>query len=486
MTAYCSDIDTCRTLRQIIQPAVSALIASTYLSVHQNINRRGLPWYSEAVNTVIIIIVALLVPEWIFMWALRSYIIARRTQRELEQARSEAKSEWGNPGFVGNLPLAWQRGYGIGVVDRNEKYTIAHAFFVNMGGLLMYDLDGNSYGPLDMGTTIRLIRGGHLLLPRLERLQGVSKTTTFGQSFAAAQLFSFLLDCSVRICQGLPLADFEIMAYAHAWIAVASFGFWWVKPQNVSCAEVVSIEVVAMANDPDSASEPPANIGRIRGFYRTFPVWQVVYAAQYCHQTDETYTALARTPPSKATSDFCPGFSIYTALATTAPSNATLDFCLDFSIHTALATTDPSNATTLPNLSPLWTRSMAAFFITRETHGHAEVHNVHGTSVIHNYYGPVHYHSCGCTHVCPPHPVDTGLRASDGRADAPSNPDIATTTPLRKTRRIIAIAKIVFVYLIRTRNITIAKFVFVYLIRTRNITIAKLVFACLIRALSSL
>lgn len=106
MTAYCSDIDTCRTLRQIIQPAVSALIASTYLSVHQNINRRGLPWYSEAVNTVIIIIVALLVPEWIFMWALRSYIIARRTQRELEQARSEAKSEWGNPGFVGNLPLA--------------------------------------------------------------------------------------------------------------------------------------------------------------------------------------------------------------------------------------------------------------------------------------------------------------------------------------------------------------------------------------------
>ncbi|KZP09278.1 hypothetical protein FIBSPDRAFT_900646 [Athelia psychrophila] len=292
MTAYCSDIDTCRTLRQIIQPAVSALIASTYLSVHQNINRRGLPWYSEAVNTVIIIIVALLVPEWIFMWALRSYIIARRTQRELEQARSEAKSEWGNPGFVGNLPLAsdtGQRGYGIGVVDRNEKYTIAHAFFVNMGGLLMYDLDGNSYGPLDMGTTIRLIRGGHLLLPRLERLQGVSKTTTFGQSFAAAQLFSFLLDCSVRICQGLPLADFEIMAYAHAWIAVASFGFWWVKPQNVSCAEVVSIEVVAMANDPDSASEPPANIGRIRGFYRTFPVWQVVYAFAFGNQ-DSLYS----------------------------------------------------------------------------------------------------------------------------------------------------------------------------------------------------
>lgn len=92
----CTDIDRCRTLIQIVRSSVTALLAATYLSVHVNILRPNLPWYWKALDRAKIFLVALIFPDWIFMWAVRSFIVARRARTILEDARKLAQDAWAN------------------------------------------------------------------------------------------------------------------------------------------------------------------------------------------------------------------------------------------------------------------------------------------------------------------------------------------------------------------------------------------------------
>lgn len=92
----CINIDRCRTLIQILTTAITALIAATYLSVHVNILRPNLPWYWKAFDRAKIFLVALIFPDWIFMWAVRSFIVAHRARIVLEEARKLAEDAWAN------------------------------------------------------------------------------------------------------------------------------------------------------------------------------------------------------------------------------------------------------------------------------------------------------------------------------------------------------------------------------------------------------
>lgn len=105
-TSDCTDIYTCRTWYNIVQPALTALIASVYINIHQNVPRPGLSFGRQLFNIAIIFLVTLLFPEWIFAWALRTCYIALSKRNELEAARASAKELWGGTSFVGSLPFA--------------------------------------------------------------------------------------------------------------------------------------------------------------------------------------------------------------------------------------------------------------------------------------------------------------------------------------------------------------------------------------------
>ncbi|KZP02661.1 hypothetical protein FIBSPDRAFT_770376, partial [Athelia psychrophila] len=188
----CTDITNCRTFWQIVQPSVTALFAANYLSVHGNISRPNLPWYRKAYGSVMIFLVALIFPDWIFMWAIRSWITA----------------------FA-------------------QKYGLVHTFYVLMGGVHVHDARGIPLYPLDIKTTGWLIQDGHLLLPTEEEIMGLGRSTSFGRAFAALQLLTFLTQCALRFAKKSPLANFEVMAFAHASIAVLTFFPWWYKPMDV-------------------------------------------------------------------------------------------------------------------------------------------------------------------------------------------------------------------------------------------------------------
>ena len=91
----CLDINNCRTLGEIIAPCLTALFASIYLSVHLNVPQpSGLGWFRQALTFANICIVALLFPEWVFSWAVRSFVVAYRVRGELESARKQAVEKW--------------------------------------------------------------------------------------------------------------------------------------------------------------------------------------------------------------------------------------------------------------------------------------------------------------------------------------------------------------------------------------------------------
>ncbi|KZP26409.1 hypothetical protein FIBSPDRAFT_949295 [Athelia psychrophila] len=269
----CTDIDRCRTLIQIIRSSVIALLAATYLSVHVNISRPNLPWYWKALDRAKIFLVALIFPDWIFMWAVRSFIVARRVRTILEDARKLAEDAWAN---TEHPPPAWENRWRMFI--RYEagkylnKYTITHAFYVTMGGLHFYNADGTPVGPLDVPTAYTLIRDGNLLLPSLERIESIAKSTKRGKAFAVLGLVVFLLKCVIRFRNGLPLADFEIMVFAHSSIAVCTFLPWWYKPMDVE--ETMRV----------SSYFAQRGVARGPGMFPVRPMWEVAYAYIFGNQ----------------------------------------------------------------------------------------------------------------------------------------------------------------------------------------------------------
>lgn len=155
-----------------------------------------------------------------------------------------------------------------------------------MGGLHIHDENG-ALGPLDIDTVIRLIASGHYMLPAKEKMEGLGKSSVLGKSFALFELLAFEYSCMRRIIKGLPMANFEVMVFAHTLISVISYIPWWYRPMNVDSPERVPIDIVRL--DPESASNPDPNVQRVPGFYRTFPWWQVMFAHVFGNQ-DSLYS----------------------------------------------------------------------------------------------------------------------------------------------------------------------------------------------------
>lgn len=138
------------------------------------------------------------------------------------------------------------------------EYTLAHAFFLLMGGVHIYDTNGFAIGPLTGHDALYLIRRGSLTLPPLQKIDGLSKSSTTGKLTALAGLLWFVIPCLSRIAQRLEMAAFEVMALAHTTIAIITFIPWWCKPMNVECPERVSLHNF-YGRRRDSLSAPRSN-----------------------------------------------------------------------------------------------------------------------------------------------------------------------------------------------------------------------------------
>ncbi|KZP07721.1 hypothetical protein FIBSPDRAFT_841008, partial [Athelia psychrophila] len=210
----CTDINTCRTLHQIIVSCLVTILACVWFAVHRNVPAprrepsyhsnffiKSAQWAWSVVlgqrEAAMVFGVALIAPEWILAWALRQAIAAWKLAGELEEAR------------------LW-----------------SHAFLVTMGGFNFHNEDGPLF-PLSPANVIELVRRGHLVPPTAAEISHRSKGDALSKGVAIAQTLWFVVECIARRAERLPVTSLEVMTLAYMVMSVAMYAAWWDKPFNV-------------------------------------------------------------------------------------------------------------------------------------------------------------------------------------------------------------------------------------------------------------
>ncbi|KAI0041632.1 hypothetical protein FA95DRAFT_1565191 [Auriscalpium vulgare] len=93
----CADIDSCRTLSNIVLSCLGTTFACVWTPVHRNITRPSRDMRSRLLNVVDmakVVGVTLLGPEWVLAWAVRQFMGARHLAGLLEVNRPHAQRAW--------------------------------------------------------------------------------------------------------------------------------------------------------------------------------------------------------------------------------------------------------------------------------------------------------------------------------------------------------------------------------------------------------
>ncbi|KIJ58913.1 hypothetical protein HYDPIDRAFT_119057, partial [Hydnomerulius pinastri MD-312] len=304
-SAACNDIYTCRTLTNIVWSCLATIFACIWTAVHRNIPGPDQTWLGGVLEKAKVVVITLLAPEWVLAWAIRQFLKSWVLAKELEGYRVEKKVQeaWRlrkerltmllskdsfdeqnvkipaistsveEDGNSDKIPLIQSNqqpagsariqssqkpaGSGENVMKRsldavlklfrksNRQWTTTHGFFVNMGGFHGYR-DGKPVRPLGGDEVEELFRAGELIPPTETEIKGLGQADILSKGLTIIQTLWFIIQCTARRVDGLPITQLEVMTLAYTTITVAMYAFWWHKPLNVNCP----VRVMVKSADP--------------------------------------------------------------------------------------------------------------------------------------------------------------------------------------------------------------------------------------------
>ncbi|KAK0491672.1 hypothetical protein IW261DRAFT_102861 [Armillaria novae-zelandiae] len=218
--------DSPRTALSILWSSLATIFACIWVSVHPNVpgpkmERKG--WlYLNVLRRAELMILSVIAPEFVTIWALRQHSVAR-----LIRARCP------------------------------ETLTMSHGFLVSMGGFVYSDGRPITLDNLQHDT--RLVAWlGQIKKKEIgdrSKGDGLSKAVAIGQSAW------FLLQCAARLTQHLPLTMLEIVAIGYAFFTIVNYAVWWHKPLEISVPFQVPIPSEPMQTTPFPyiSRSPPLN-----------------------------------------------------------------------------------------------------------------------------------------------------------------------------------------------------------------------------------
>ncbi|RDB27349.1 hypothetical protein Hypma_004323 [Hypsizygus marmoreus] len=188
----------CRSVPDIVWSCLATIFACTWIAIHPNIPpQEGV--VGSTITRVQILVVALLTPELIILWASRQWFAARAMAKEYEDC----------------------------------GWTTTHAFFALMGGFKLY-VDGKPHGTIlafDLGP---YIRAGQIDITE-DEIQDKSKGDVLAKGFVLLQTAWFILQLFARFAKRLPVTELELATLAFAILNFVIYFFWWNKPLNLNC-----------------------------------------------------------------------------------------------------------------------------------------------------------------------------------------------------------------------------------------------------------
>jgi hypothetical protein len=84
--ALCIDIRYCRTVWNIIWSCFVTIFGCTWVAVHPNIPNAEDKWFMTALRRLQLMVMALIAPEFVILWAMRQWLAARTLAKEHKSA----------------------------------------------------------------------------------------------------------------------------------------------------------------------------------------------------------------------------------------------------------------------------------------------------------------------------------------------------------------------------------------------------------------
>ncbi|THU80826.1 hypothetical protein K435DRAFT_844962 [Dendrothele bispora CBS 962.96] len=294
----CFDIRSCRTVEEILYSCLAVVFACTWVAIHPNIPRHFdvSKWDSPEVadsftissarviaQDVITMLLSLLAPELIILWALRQWFAARKIEKKYN------KYGWtkthGHFLIMGGFALFEDGKYVYTLEDSNEfrplrtiwepgaridEWNLRHQIeSQNSQGEKtrrpsqegrLEDCNSQSGGPPDPDDSTQdadapqsesaplsesseepseprclvefLIQHKYIDITE-DEITARSKTDFLTKSIAVVQTTWFILQCIARVTEELVVTDLEIVTVAFALLNIATYVLWWNKPQRV-------------------------------------------------------------------------------------------------------------------------------------------------------------------------------------------------------------------------------------------------------------
>ncbi|ESK86171.1 hypothetical protein Moror_10965 [Moniliophthora roreri MCA 2997] len=244
-TGECININECRTVTDILWSCLSVVLICTWVAIHPNIPHVETHPAVVVYQNLELMVIALLAPELIILWAMRQWISARDIAKEF------GKYGWGKThGFfllMGGFTLYDGdkfRGY---IWEEYERYDanryLDEIMYYRKGLQKVFD-DADSL-PGDAKTQPKkpeesqllpildyLFIHGYITLTE-DEIKGKSQGDIISKSIAIIQTTWFLLQTITRATQGLAITEIEIVTVAFALLNFGTFFLWWNKPLRV-------------------------------------------------------------------------------------------------------------------------------------------------------------------------------------------------------------------------------------------------------------
>lgn len=181
--------------------------------LHLNLPARTDSQWTLFVRKARWLVLALLAPELVMLFACGQWASAERSVRDMHES---------------------------GQLD----WTMIHAFYADSGGFVLQAPDCVAF-PITAKQVHYLVRQGHLPMPTItkEEIWDKSKADMFAKTIASFQAVWLVAQVIARAIQHLPVTLLELSTVALITCTGAALFFWFRKPLNVETPTMLNLEI---------------------------------------------------------------------------------------------------------------------------------------------------------------------------------------------------------------------------------------------------
>lgn len=238
----CNNLHHCRTIWNIIWSCIATISACTWVTIHPNVPAPNDTKFAMFWRRVKVVLIALVAPEFIVMWAIRQWIVARELSRAVRAAGESpngntyrTKDGKGASCVVSNIFFS-------DVLTQEREWTKTHGFFASMGGFMLshngqlcHTLNASPYGIRRMIPP--LIEYNYVdFNVTAKEINDRSKGDMLSKCLVVLQTTWFAMQCIARGVQSFPITELELVTLAFVSLNLVTYVLWWNKPLNVQCA----------------------------------------------------------------------------------------------------------------------------------------------------------------------------------------------------------------------------------------------------------